>query len=171
MKYLKTFESFSINENQGNSAAEAEVAKKIEELSPEEQENLKGELIELADKLGLDPSELADKEKVEAALQAQGVNEEFQWWDRAKSKISAWLTGLGVTGLIGGLSSVAIGSEMQSHETTLADFRPDAIVEPNQAVVIGGIAMAVGLAAVITGLAMSKDLGSAGSAAGGARRL
>lgn len=180
MKYLKTFESFSINENEGTSAVEAEVAKKIEELSPEEQENLKGELVEFADKLGLDPSELADKEKVEAALQAQGditleslgVNEGIsEWWGRVKSKISAWLTGLGITGTIGGIITAAVGAEMQSTATTLADYRPDAIVEPNQAVIIGGIAAAVGVASLITGLAMSKDLGSAGSAAGGARRL
>lgn len=180
MKYLKTFEGFSINENEGASAVEAEVAKKIEELSPEEQEKLKGELVEFADRLGLDPSELADKEKVESALQAQGditleslgVNEGIsEWWGRVKSKISALLTGLGLTGIVGGIITTAIGSSFQETATTLADYRPDAIVEPNQAVIIGGIAAAVGVASLITGLSMSGDLGSAGSAAGGARRL
>ena len=41
---------------------------------------------------------------------------------------------------------------MQSHATNLADYVPDATVNPNTAVIIGGVAFVISMAAVIIGL-------------------
>lgn len=161
MKYLKTFESFKINENETQNAEEV-VKQKIESLSPEQKEELSSQLSDLSAKLGLSPEEMTDTEKVAAALaKNQGslklesleVNEGFSdWWGRVKNNFYSWLTKIGVGGLIGSIASVAIGAEMQSHATNLADYVPDATVNPNTAVIIGGVAFVISMAAVIIGL-------------------
>lgn len=159
MKYLKTFESFSINENKGT---EEFVKQKIESLSPKQKEELSSQLSDLSDKLGLSPEEMTDAEKVAAALaKNQGslklesleVNEGFKdWWGKVKKNFYSWLTKIGVGGLIGSIASAAIGAEMQSQATNLADYVPDSTVDPNLAVVIGGVAFVISMAALIIGL-------------------
>lgn len=178
MKHLKTFESFSINENKEASRVEEEVTKKMKSLSDKEKEKAKSELMDIADSLGLKPEELADKEKVEKALQKEGnleikeslLNEGISdWWKKTKAKVFNWLTGLGVTGFLGGMITTAIGAEMQSAATAAADYSGQ-VVDPNQAVVIGLTAAAIGAAALVTGLAGSGQISKAGSAAGTAMR-
>mgnify|MGYP005851744311 CR=1 FL=1 len=163
LKYLKTFESF---EN-GTQNVEEIVKQKIESLSPDQKEELSSQLFDLSVKLGLSPEEMTDTEKVAAALaKKQGslklesleVNEGFKdWWSRVKNKFYSWLTKIGIGGIIGSIASVAIGAEMQSHETYLADFVPDATVNPNTAVIIGGLAFVISMAAFIIGLDKSEN--------------
>lgn len=178
MKYLKTFEGFSINENEGTSVVETEVSKEIESLSQEDKEKVKSELLDIADRLGLNPEELADKEKVAAALEKESdlsikeslVNEGLSdWWKRTKRKVYGWLAGLGATGTLGGIITAGIGAEMQSAAHNIADYTGQT-VEPNQLAIIGLTATAIGVAALITGLVGSGQAGAAGSAAGSAMR-
>lgn len=172
MKYLKKFESFSINENESPAEAKAEevIRQKIESLSEEDKEKAKSELEALAGKLGLSAEDMTDPHKVGAALaekegelklESPSVNEGLSdWWGRVKNTFYSWLTRIGVGGLIGSITSVAIGAELQSTATNLADYAPDSIVQPNTAIVIGGIAFVISMAAVILG--MSKKTSPAG---------
>lgn len=161
MRYLKTFEGFKINENQ---SSEEVVKQKIESLSPEEKEKLTSELNNLATKLGLSAEEMTDTEKVAAALAEkqgelkesvinEGIGQDIkEWWGRVKNSFYKWLTRIGVGGVILSIASAAIGAEMQSQATNLADYVPDATVNPNAAVVIGGVAFVISTAALILGM-------------------
>jgi ABC-type transporter Mla subunit MlaD len=167
---MKAFESFQINENDSAvSDIEQTVTQKVENLSDEDKEQVKNELSELANKLGLSLEDMTDTNKVGEALAknqgslgevSESLNEGLSdWWGRVKQTFFKWLTRLGVMGMIGGITSAAIGAhalEIGAHAletaTTLADFVPDSVVEPNTAIIMGGVALAISLAATLVGL-------------------
>lgn len=165
MKYIKAFESFKINENDSVVGIEQEVTQKLNNLSDEDKEQVRGELSNLANKLGLTPEDMTDPNKVGEALAkhqnelgdvSESLNEGLSdWWGRVKKRFYQWMTRLGVMGMIGGITSAAIGANAMETATNLADFIPNAEVEPNTAIIMGGIALAVSLAATIIGLQKS----------------
>jgi hypothetical protein len=158
MKYLKKFESFSLNENNEQDMEEL-VSSKINSLSDSEIEEVKIGLAELADNLGLSTEELTDKEKVEAALSKSGlklesmeVNEGLKdWWGRQKNKFYNFLIKFGIGGMLSGLITTAIGTEMQSTATALADYSGQDVI-PNSTIIIGGAAIVISLIATIVGM-------------------
>jgi hypothetical protein len=156
MKHLKTFESFSTNE----SKSIEDIKSKIDSLSESELDKVKEDLSKLANELGLSESDLTDSSKVEAALAKSklelDINEGFigDLWNKAKGKFYKFLTAFGVTGMTIGLITTAIGAEMASSQTNLADFS-GSTVDANTAVIVGGAAMAISLIATIIG--MSKN--------------
>jgi hypothetical protein len=170
MKYMKAFESFQINENDSAvSDIEQTVTQKVENLSDEDKEQVKNELSELANKLGLSLEDMTDTNKVGEALAknqgslgevSESLNEGLSdWWGRVKQTFFKWLTRLGVMGMIGGITSAAIGAHALETATTLADFVPDSVVEPNTAIIMGGVALAISLAATLVGLQNYKPSG------------
>ena len=162
MKYLKAFENFKINEEiEGD--IEQVVTQKVNSLSDEEKDKVKSELTNLSNKLGLSPEDMTDPNKVgEALAKHQGelgdisesvLNEGLSdWWGRVKNSFYTWMTRLGIMGMLGGITSAAIGGHALETATNLADYVPDSVVEPNTAIIIGGIALAISLAATIIGM-------------------
>lgn len=170
MKHIKAFESFQINENESAVDIEQTVTQKVENLSDDDKEKVRGELSDLANKLGLSPEDMTDPNKVgEALAKNQGelgdvsesvLNEGLSdWWGRVKNRFYKWLTRLGVMGMIGGITSAAIGAHALETATTLADFVPDSVVEPNTAIIMGGVALALSLTATLVGLQNYKPSG------------
>lgn len=174
MKYLKKFESFSINENESTAEAKAEdiIKQKIDSMSEEDKEKAKSELTEMANKLGLSPEEMTDPNKVGAALaskqgqiklESASVNEGLSdWWGRVKNTVYSWMTRLGLVGVIGGIATAAIGAGFQETATNLADYVPDSVVNPNTAVVIGGIAFVISMTAMLIGMTNTKTATDSG---------
>lgn len=160
MKYLKKFESFSSNEN---NEMEDLVSSKINSLSDSEIEEVKSDLLELADNLGLSPEELTDEEKVKSALSKSGlkleslaINEGLKdWWARSKNKFYNFLTKFGIGGILSGIITTAIGSNMMSDASTLADYTGQDVA-PNSTVIIGGAAIVISLIATIVGMQKSE---------------
>jgi uncharacterized Tic20 family protein len=155
MRHLKGFKSFSINEN--NSSMEDIVSSKIESLSDSEIEQVKQDLLKLADNIGLSPEDLTDEEKVKAALDKSGmkieplVNEGLkETWDKIKGKFGKMLLNFGLGGLVSSIVTLALGAGMQSGAVTAADYS-GATVEPNTMVIIGGTAAVISLIATIIG--------------------
>lgn len=173
MKYLRKFESFSINENEGQDPKMEEVvSQKVNALSDEDKEKAKAEITALAGKLGLSPEDMTDASKVEAALskkegelklESNSVNEGLsEWWGRAKNSFYKWLTYTGIGGLVGGITSAAIGASMMSDATNLADYT-GATVQPNTAAIVGGAAFVISLIATIVGMKGQETSTAGGS--------
>jgi hypothetical protein len=168
MKHLKTFENFSLNENNEQDMEES-LSSKINSLSDSEMEEVKSSLVELADNLGLSPEDLTDKKKVEAALskwigdinddfesglklESMEVNEGFKdWWMRVKNKFYKFLTKFGIGGLLSGMITFGIGINMQSTATSLADYSGQDVM-PSSLIIISGAAIAISLIATFVGL-------------------
>lgn len=172
MKYLRKFESFSINENEGQDPKMEEVvSQKVNALSDEDKEKAKAEITALAGKLGLSPEDMTDASKVEAALskkegelklESNSLNEGLsEWWGRAKNSFYKWLTYTGIGGLVGGIASTAIGASMMSDATNLADYT-GATVQPNTAAIVGGVAAVISLIATIVGMKGQQATSTAG---------
>jgi hypothetical protein len=84
---------------------------------------------------------------------SESLNEGLSdWWGRVKQTFFKWLTRLGVMGMIGGITSVCIGAHALETATNLADFVPNSVVEPNTAIIMGGIAVVISLTATLIGL-------------------
>ncbi len=173
MKYLRKFESFSINKNEGQDPKMEEVvSQKVNALSDEDKEKAKAEITALAGKLGLSPEDMTDASKVEAALskkegelklESNSVNEGLsEWWGRAKNSFYKWLTYTGIGGLVGGITSAAIGASMMSDATNLADYT-GATVQPNTAAIVGGAAFVISLIATIVGMKGQETSTAGGS--------
>ena len=166
MKYLKAFENFKINENDSETDLEQVITQKAQSLSDEEKEKVRVELSDLAKKLGLSPEDMTDPNKVGEALAKQqgelgevseSLNEGLRdWWGRVKNQFFKWLTRIGVGGMVGGMISAAVGANAMEAATNLADYVPDSIVEPNTAIIVGGIAFAIGILATVIGLQNQK---------------
>ncbi len=133
MRYLKTFESFSFNENasvelpeESKVAIENKVEEEVSKLTPEQMEEAKAQLEEFAAKNGLTFEDLQDPKKVEAVLAKHAPANE-SWlgdkWSQFKNWIGGFLVKLGLTGLvstiIGASTAVGIVGEagMRSAET------------------------------------------------------
>lgn len=161
MKYLKKFESFGLSESD-EASAEKVIKQKIESMSAEDKEKAKSELISMADKLGLSPEEMTDPHKVGAALASKqsgiklesiSINEGLvDLWNRVKNNVFSWMSKLGIAGVIVSIITTAIGASFQETATNLADYVPDSVVNPNKAVIIGGIAFVISLTAMLIGL-------------------
>ena len=93
---MKAFESFQINENDSAVAnIEQTVTQKVDNLSDDDKEQVKNELVELADKLGLTVEDMTDPNKVGEALAnnqaelgevSESLNEGLSdWWGRVKN--------------------------------------------------------------------------------------
>lgn len=138
MKYMKTFESFSINENAGIGSVLSTINKEFSKLSEEEKQRLMDEAKAVANKLGVSVEQLADTEfavktMVEEA-EAANIPLEESWlgdaWDWMKSKASTYYRTLGrVIGFGGGFASfgamitaIVVGSY---EKTTLALYLRD----------------------------------------------
>lgn len=161
MKYIKTFENYKVNESSEMTDVKQKVEQEVKKLSEEDKNKAREELIKLASKLGLTPEDMTDATKVEAALskkesdlklESMLVNEGLrEWWEKSKKSVYQWFTGLGLTGIIGGITSACIGGNLLSQVTTAADFS-GASVDPNTAVIVGGVAAAISFIAMIVGL-------------------
>ena len=117
MKYMKTFESFSINENSSDinnvmSLVDGEVSK----LPEAELQKLLGETQAMADKLGVSLEELSNPEFAAKTMidEAEKANLpiEENWagdiWNWLKSRSATWYRALGrVLGWGGGITSLA----------------------------------------------------------------
>jgi hypothetical protein len=168
-KNIHNFNSF-INEKDGFDSVETKISGQIEAMDDQKKAQLKKELESFAAKLGLQPGDLADQKKVEAALEKKGgdikesmvyknltknllesdnVNEGIKDWFKKVSAKAMQMFGLG--GLVSGIVTLAVNAEMQNAVTNAADYS-GATVNPGMAPVFGGIALAVGVAAVALGL-------------------
>lgn len=162
MKHIKTFESFKINESVVDPKLEQDIEDKIKSLRPGERAKLTQELSDFQRKHGLSDEDMKNAEKVQAALTKSTLDDELgqiqegisiqgikDWWSRTKNKVFSILSKFGLGGVVASIITIAIGAEMQSHE--LATAGAEQILDPNTAVVIGGIAAAVSIASIIIG--------------------
>lgn len=119
MKYLKTFESFSFNENAGaelpeeaKAKIESEITAEVEKLSPEKIEEVKAQLEEFASKHGLTLEDLQDVKKVEAIVMEHAETNE-SWlgdkWNQFKSWIGGFLFKLGLGGFVATIIGAVVG--------------------------------------------------------------
>ena len=110
MKYIKTFESFSFNENAGDELPsevkdkiESGIQAEVEKLSPEKIEEVRAQLEEFASKHGLTLEDLQDVKKVEEIVMEHSETNE-SWlgdkWNQFKSWIGGFLFKLGIGGFI-----------------------------------------------------------------------
>jgi hypothetical protein len=110
MRYLKTFESFSFNENasvelpeESKVAIENKVEEEVSKLTPEQMEEARIQLEDFAAKNGLTFEDLKDPKKVEAVLAKHAPANE-SWlgdkWNQFKNWIGGFLVKLGFTGLV-----------------------------------------------------------------------
>ena len=76
---------------------------------------------------------------------------------------------IGGLSILGGMITAGIGSELE--EPARMMLRAGQTLDPNSVTVIGGIAFAVGLAAVIVGLSQAGALKAAAKAAASARSI
>ncbi len=116
MKYIKTFESFSFNENAGaeiseetKAKIESEIQAEVEKLSPEKVEEVRAQLEEFASKHGLTMEDLQDTKKVEdIVMEHSEANESWlgDKWNQFKSWIGGFLFKLG----LGGLAATILGT-------------------------------------------------------------
>lgn len=168
MKYIKDFNRFSINERKSNELrVEKMVRQKIDSMSEKDKEAVKSELMKMSYKLGLSLEEIIDPYKVAKVLaskqdqikiESDSFNESLgSWWDRFKNKFYSWLSKLGVVGIISSIITTAIGSGFQEEFADLADYAPNSVVNPNTAVVIGGIAFVISLTATLIGLNKNEN--------------
>lgn len=163
MKHIKTFESFKINEaSVVDPKLEQDIEDKIKSLSPGERAKLTQELSDFQRKHGLSDEDMKNAEKVQAALTKSTLDDELgqiqegisiqgikDWWSRTKNKVFSILSKFGLGGVVASIITIAIGAEMQSHAVDTAGA--EQILDPNTAVVIGGIAAAVSIASIIIG--------------------
>ena len=163
MKHIKTFESFKINETSVvDPKLKQNIEDKIKSLSPEEHAQLVQQLRDFQRKHNLSDKDMEDAGKVQAALTKSTLDDELgqikegisiqgikSWWSRTKNKVFNFLTKFGLGGVVASIIDIAIGAEMQSHAVDTAGA--DQILDPNTAVVIGGIAAAVSIASIVIG--------------------
>jgi hypothetical protein len=161
MKYLSTFNGFSINENT-QKELENTISSKIESLSESEIEVIKNDLENFANKIGISIDDLKDEELVKKALLESGLNLESMeineglkdWWKRIKNKFYNFLTKLGMGGMLVGMITSGIGAEMMSSSTNLPNY---VVVTPSSTIVIGGVAFAISLIATIVGVGLNSS--------------
>jgi hypothetical protein len=115
MRYLRTFESFSVKINEENEtidkqAIENEIQTKFEESTPEEKEKIKAELESFAKKHGLSLEDLKDENKVQAALEKvkESLNEGF-FGDKL-AQFKNWIGGFLVKAGLVGMAATIIGT-------------------------------------------------------------
>jgi hypothetical protein len=126
MKYIKTFESFSFNENAGaelpeeaKAKIETDITAEVEKLSPEKLEEVKAQLEEFASKHGLTLEDLQDVKKVEAIVMEHAETNE-SWlgdkWNQFKSWIGGFLFKLGLGGLVSTIIGAAVASGVLDYQ-------------------------------------------------------
>lgn len=180
MKYVKTFESFnesfnddSLNEMEAISKGVQEIVdKELDKMDDTAKEEAAAGLQKLADTLGLtmdemgDPKLVADamvkskvvKESVdlEEVIEYEDMNEGFkEWWSKRKVSIGNWLAKSGLTASVLGIITTAINAGMTEKATNLLDFIPDSQQAIAPMAMIGLVATAIGVSAIITGLKLS----------------
>lgn len=191
MEYVKSYEMFEgdqmLNEE---TSLKNDMEKKYKSLSGDEKETLKAELIGFAEKMGLKPEELGDIGKVTDALAKkkevigilkenedsgdeesllEGMFDQFKsWYQKKRDKLLMWLVKFGGLTMLGGMITAGIGAEMDAAQE--AALRMGQTLDPNSTTVVGGIVVAIGLAAVMVGLVKGNALSGAASAAAGARK-
>ncbi len=110
MRYLKTFESYSLNENtsvelpeESKEAIENKIKEEVAKLSPEQLEEVKVQLEEFAAKNGLTAGDLEDPKKIEEIFVKNAQSNE-SWlgdkWNQFKNWIGGFLVKLGLTGFV-----------------------------------------------------------------------
>lgn len=172
MKHIKTFESFSNedNENIDKNAIQDEIQTKFDECTIEEKEKIKIELEKFASKNGLSFEDLKDVDKVQSVLGniKESINE--NWIGDKLSQFKNWIGGfllkVGLTGfvstIIGSATATGIIGEvgMQNPETqsTFAFIAGTSFAISALAVIVGGSMPG-------KGKEMAQNIGS-GSAAG-----
>ena len=156
MKYLKTFESYSTNENTPENTPEmteeikSEIEQKVEDqlsnLSPEELEELNYQLEEFASKHGLSMEDLKDSKKVEEVLKGlQGTNESWlgDKWNQFKSWIGGFLFKIGLGGFITTILGTAISTGVLTEFYGMTDVGAGKEVGPYALLGFGLSAIAV----------------------------
>jgi len=188
MKYVKPFELYESQVFESEIAADLQ--NKLKSLKPEEKEKLKSELEAFASKLDLSPEDLGDPHKVFDALSKnkdivkimneseftigeelfEGSWEKYKtWYQKKKAKIGKWMAKMGGLWILGGMLTTGIDLELE--EPARMMLRAGQTLDPNSVTVIGGIAFAVGVAAVIVGLSQAGALKAAAKAAGSTRSI
>lgn len=177
MKYLKTFESYSVNENQGEHVTDLppdvkeNIEKKVQEeaakLTPEQMEEAKVQLEDFAAKHGLTFDELKNNPEKLAAILAktdlpelptnEGIKETFM---KIKEKLGGFLIKLGLVGF----ASTIIGAATATAVVGEAAMRNPEVGGPIGMAV--GAAFAVSMLCYIIGASvpgegrqMAKDIG------------
>lgn len=176
MRYLRTFESFSVKINEENEtidkqAIENEIQTKLEESTPEEKEEIKAGLEEFAKKHGLSLEDLKDSSKVQAALekvQESALNE--GWFGDKLNQFKNWIGGFLIkAGLVGYVATIVGAATATGIIGEAGMQNPDIQATMGLSV---GIAFAVSTLAYILGSTLpgegkeiAKNLGG-GAAAG-----
>lgn len=179
MRYLKTFESYSINENnsvlpeESKAKIEQSVKDEVAKLTPEQIEETKGQLEDFAAKHGLTYDDLQDTEKLAKILEPEvdlPANESWlgDKWKQFKNWIGGFLVKLGLVGFV----STVVGSA-----TAVGIVGEAAMRNPEISAPIGiatGIAFAISTLAYTIGASLpgeGKELARGmGSVAGKSRR-
>lgn len=173
MKYIKTFESFSINENSSDiSGVLSVVDNELSKLSEEERNKIIDETKAVASKLGVSLEQLADPEFAVKAMVDEAENAEIPveegWagdvWNWLKSKSSSFYRTLGrVIGFGGAITSFAAmisaivigGAERSSLALYLRDLTGIAELDRTEQAGIFLAAFAGILISVFAGVALS----------------
>lgn|ERR1035437_1324971 len=150
MKYIKLFEDFSNEPDSKLSEAATEAKAKVDAMSPEQLTQAQKELQALATRLKLVVADLADANKVQAALEkyplnvSESVNEGLkEWWGKVKNTVGSWIKGIGIVGVIGSVVTAVIASGDISGNLQAAAPGPE-LVYSAIALVIASITVAVG---------------------------
>ena len=185
MKYVKTFESFNenfdnnleesavINEMEAISkGVQDAVDKELDKMDDKTKEETAAGMQKLADTLGLTMAEMADptlvadamakakvvKESIdlEESEDYEDMNEGFkEWWAKRKAGIGSFLAKAGLGSTVLGILTTAISAGMTEKATTLLDFIPDSSQSIAPMAMIGLVATAMGVSAIISGLNLS----------------
>lgn len=155
MKYIKTFESFSFNENAGaeiseeaKAKIESEIQMEVEKLSPEKMEEVKAQLEEFAAKHGLTFEDLQDTKKVEEIIMEHSEANE-SWlgdkWNQFKSWIGGFLFKLGIGGFVSTIIGAAVAHGVLEYQG-VGEITSGKMIGPYVGVAIGisALAMIVG---------------------------
>lgn len=151
MRYLKTFESYSVNENasvlpeESKAKIEQSVQDEVAKLSPEQIEEAKSQLEDFAAKHGLTYEDLKDTEKLASVLEPEvDVPANESWfgdkWKQFKNWIGGFLVKLGLVGFV----STVVGSA-----TAVGIVGEQAMRNPE---ISGPIGIATGIAFAISTL-------------------
>lgn len=151
MKYLKTFESYSINENNSElpeevkSSIEKEMEEQVSKLSPEKMEELKKELQDFASKHGLSTEDLEDPKRIEEILAIYSETNE-SWlgdkWNQFKSWIGGFLFKVGLGGFVSSIIGTCVASGVLDYQG-VGEIAAGKMVGPYAAAAFGISALAI----------------------------
>lgn len=178
MKYIKTFESFSFNENAGaeiseeaKAKIESEIQAEVEKLSPEKIEEVRAQLEDFATKHGLSFEDLQDVKIVEEiVMEHSEANESWlgDKWNQFKSWIGGFLFKLGLGGFAATILGSAVAHGVLEYQG-VGEVTAGKMVGPYAGVAIGVSALAMIVGHFTSSKADKAWQGEMGAAANRAR--